>query len=79
MKRWSNRPRDLPGVKTLNSQDPERSCGIGFISAHLDRRRGDAGRMSRPRITLNTYTTLGEIDTIDEVMEKIIKRESLPA
>ena len=35
--------------------------------------------MSRPRITLNTYTTPGEIDTFAEVMEKIIKRGSLPA
>jgi selenocysteine lyase/cysteine desulfurase len=31
-KRWSNRLRDLPGVKILNSEDPEMSCAIGFIS-----------------------------------------------
>ena len=31
-KRWSNRLRELPGVKILNSEDPEQSCGIGFIS-----------------------------------------------
>ena len=31
-KRWSNRLRDLPGVKILNSEDPEQSCAIGFIS-----------------------------------------------
>ena len=24
--------RQLPGVKILNSDDPEQSCGIGFIS-----------------------------------------------
>ena len=29
-KRWSNRLRDLPGVKILNSEDPEQSCAIGF-------------------------------------------------
>ena len=31
-KRWANRLRDLPGVKILNSEDPEQSCAIGFIS-----------------------------------------------
>ncbi len=31
-KRWSNPLRELPGVRILNSEDPEQSCGIGFIS-----------------------------------------------
>ncbi|HEY3936005.1 MAG TPA: aminotransferase class V-fold PLP-dependent enzyme [Bryobacteraceae bacterium] len=31
-RRWSNKLRQLPGVKILNSEDPEQSCGIGFIS-----------------------------------------------
>ncbi len=31
-KRWSNELRNLPGVKILNSEDPEQSCAIGFIS-----------------------------------------------
>ena len=31
-RRWSNSLRQLPGVKILNSEDPEQSCGIGFIS-----------------------------------------------
>jgi isopenicillin-N epimerase len=30
--RWSTQLRQLPGVKILNSEDPEQSCGIGFIS-----------------------------------------------
>jgi isopenicillin-N epimerase len=30
--RWSNPLRQLPGVKILNSEDPEQSCAIGFIS-----------------------------------------------
>lgn len=30
-KRWSNQLRQLPGVKILNSEDPEQSCAIGFI------------------------------------------------
>src|SRR5215831_5475915 len=31
-RRWSNRLRNLPGVKILNSEDPEQSCAIGFLS-----------------------------------------------
>ncbi|MBL8237478.1 MAG: aminotransferase class V-fold PLP-dependent enzyme [Bryobacterales bacterium] len=31
-KRWSNELRQLPGVRILNSEDPEQSCAIGFIS-----------------------------------------------
>jgi isopenicillin-N epimerase len=31
-KRWSSQLRELPGVKILNSEDPEQSCAIGFIS-----------------------------------------------
>ncbi|HEY3937077.1 MAG TPA: aminotransferase class V-fold PLP-dependent enzyme [Bryobacteraceae bacterium] len=31
-RRWSDPLRTLPGVKILNSDDPEQSCGIGFIS-----------------------------------------------
>jgi len=31
-KRWANQLRDLPGVKILNSEDPEQCCGIGFLS-----------------------------------------------
>ena len=31
-KRWSAQLRELPGVKILNSEDPEQSCAIGFIS-----------------------------------------------
>ncbi len=30
--RWSDPLRQLAGVKILNSDDPEQSCGIGFIS-----------------------------------------------
>jgi isopenicillin-N epimerase len=31
-KRWSTQLSQLPGVKILNSEDPEQSCAIGFIS-----------------------------------------------
>jgi selenocysteine lyase/cysteine desulfurase len=95
-KRWSNRLRELPGVKILNSEDPEQSCGIGFISldgfdagklaAHLwERYRiwttavDTPGEYSGLRITPNVYTTLEEIDTFSEAMDKIIKAGALPA
>ncbi|HME06751.1 MAG TPA: aminotransferase class V-fold PLP-dependent enzyme [Bryobacteraceae bacterium] len=95
-KRWSNRLRELPGVKILNSEDPEQSCAIGFISvdgfdAHKlatylwEKERiwtvaiDTPGEYQGLRITPNVYTTLEEVDTFTEVMEKIIRRGSLPA
>lgn len=95
-RRWSNRLRTLPGVHILNSDDPEQSCAIGFISIdgfdapalakHLwDKHRIWTVAVSTPgeyqglRITPNVYTTLEEIDTFTEVMEKLIKRGSIPA
>jgi len=94
-KRWSNRLRDLPGVKILNSEDPEQSCAIGFISvAGIDAHKlatylwekqriwtvaiDTPGEYQGLRITPNVYTTLEEVDTFSEVMEKIIRRGSLP-
>ncbi len=95
-KRWSNRLRELPGVKILNSEDPQQSCAIGFISidgfnasklaAYLwEKERiwtvaiDTPGEYQGLRITPNVYTTLEEVDTFTEVMEKIIRRGSLPA
>jgi selenocysteine lyase/cysteine desulfurase len=95
-KRWSNRLRDLPGVKILNSEDPEQSCAIGFISIDgFDPGKLSAylwskyriwtvaivtpGEYQGLRITPNVYTTLEEIDTFSNVMEKIIKNGSIPA
>lgn len=95
-KRWSNRLRTLPGVKILNSDDPEQSCGIGFVSVQ----GFDSGKLSKYlwekeriwtvaivtpgeyeglRITPNVYTTLEEIDTFADVMEKVIRNGSIPA
>lgn len=93
-KRWSNQLRQLPGVKILNSEDPEQSCAIGFIQVegfksgelakHLwDKYRiwtvgvGLKGEYDGLRITPNVYTTLEEVDTFTEVMEKIIRKKAL--
>lgn len=95
-KRWSNRLRELPGVRILNSEDPAQSCAIGFISIagfdsqklarHLwDRHRiwtvaiVTKGEYEGLRITPNVYTTLEEVDTFAEVMEKLIRSGSIPA
>ena len=93
-KRWSNRLRDLPGVKLLTSDDPEQSCGIGLISVEgfnvtelsghlLEKHRifttaiNHKDEYSGLRITPNVYTTLEEIDTFANVMEKIVKAKKL--
>ena len=95
-RRWSNRLRELPGVKILNSEDPEQSCGIGFISidgfdapklAHYlwEKQRiwtvaiVTPGEYQGLRITPNVYSTLEEIDTFTDVMEKVIRGGSIPS
>jgi selenocysteine lyase/cysteine desulfurase len=95
-KRWSSRLGSLPGVKILNSEDPEQSCAIGFISvdgfeapklsAHLWEKYRiwttavvTEGEYQGLRITPNVYTTLEEIDTFTEAMEKVIRAGKLPA
>jgi isopenicillin-N epimerase len=95
-KRWSNRLRDLPGVKILNSEDPEQSCAIGFISIDgIDAPKLSAylwskyriwtvaivtpGEYQGLRITPNVYTTMEEIDTFADVMEKVIRKGSIPS
>lgn len=92
--RWSRRLAALPGVKILNSEDPEQSCAIGFVSVdgfeapklseHLMSKYRiftvpivTPGEYQGLRITPNVYTTLEEIDTFADVMEKIIKKGSL--
>jgi isopenicillin-N epimerase len=95
-KRWSTRLQSLPGVRILNSEDPEQSCAIGFISvdgfnapklsAHLWEKYRiwttavvTPGEYQGLRITPNVYTTLEEIDTFSEAMEKVIRAGKLPA
>jgi selenocysteine lyase/cysteine desulfurase len=95
-KRWSNRLRELPGVKILNSEDPEQSCAIGFISvdgfeagklqAYLWSKYRiwtvaivTPGEYQGLRVTPNVYTTMEEIDTFANVMEKVIKNGSIPS
>ena len=82
----------MPGVKILNSDDPEQSCGIGFISvdgieaaklvglsldastASGQARGSTPGEYQGLRITPNVYTTLEEIDTFAESVEKLVRK-----
>ena len=60
-KRWSNRLRDLPGVKILNSEDPEQSCAIGFLSIDgFDAPKLAAYLWSKHRIWTVAIVTPGE-------------------
>lgn len=94
--RWTERLRELKGVKILNSDDPRQACAIGFISVDgidaaqlagylFSKHRiytttvDTPGEYSGLRITPNVYTTLEEIDTFANVMEKVIRRGSIPS
>src|SRR3954470_24510227 len=60
-KRWSNRLRDLPGVKILNSEDPEQSCAIGFVSVDgLNPAKLNEYLWSKYRIWTTVIDTPGE-------------------
>jgi selenocysteine lyase/cysteine desulfurase len=60
-KRWSDRLRTIPGVKILNSEDPEQSCAIGFVSIDgLDPNQLSAHLMNKHRIWSVSVVTPGE-------------------
>ncbi len=86
--RWAKRLEGQKGVKILTSFDPRQSCGLatfsidgvdpGLLAGHLyDKHRiistGIAHEEFRGlRVTPNVYTTLEEIDTFAEAVEKVI-------
>jgi isopenicillin-N epimerase len=60
-KRWSDRLRTLPGVEILNSEDPEQSCAIGFLSIKgFDAPKLAAYLWSKHRIWTVAIVTPGE-------------------
>jgi selenocysteine lyase/cysteine desulfurase len=64
-RRWSNVLRELPGVKILNSEDPEQSCAIGFISvqgAGLDCGKLQEYLWNKQRIWTVAIRTPGEYE-----------------
>jgi selenocysteine lyase/cysteine desulfurase len=87
--RWAHRLLTLPGVRVLTSLDPAQSCGLGLVSVagaepgklvtHLwDKYRIIVTPIVHEefnglRVTPNVYTTLEEIDTFCDAMEKVIR------
>jgi isopenicillin-N epimerase len=87
--RWAHRLQKNPKCKTLHSEDPAQSCGIGFLSFNgADSARIRETLLSKYaivtanvaheeytglRITPNIYTTVREIDFFADTVEKELK------
>jgi selenocysteine lyase/cysteine desulfurase len=87
--RWANRLAQNPKCRMLHSQDPEQSCGIGFLSFNgVDASKVRDALWSKYniltaymgheeytglRITPHIYSTLRDIDFFSEAVEKEIK------
>jgi selenocysteine lyase/cysteine desulfurase len=92
--RWAKRLEGRKGVKILTPFDPQQSCGLANISVEgMDMVKLSEHLMNKYRIittpiiheefqglrvTPNVYTTLREIDTFAEAMERVIEK-GLPA
>ena len=87
--RWANRLAQNPKCRMLHSQDPEQSCGIGFLAFNgVDAQKMRETLWSKYsiltaymgheeytglRITPHIYSTLRDIDFFSEAVEKEIK------
>ncbi|HEX8088164.1 MAG TPA: aminotransferase class V-fold PLP-dependent enzyme [Blastocatellia bacterium] len=87
--RWARRLESNKGVKVLTPYDPQQSCGLalfniegvdpGKLAAHLwERYRIIVTPITHQefrgvRVTPNVYTTLNEIDTFCDAVEKVIR------
>jgi selenocysteine lyase/cysteine desulfurase len=87
--RWAHRLAKNPKCKTLHSEDPAQSCGIGFLAFN----GADPAKIRETllakysivtayvpheeytglRITPNIYTTVREIDYFADTVEKELK------
>jgi len=64
-RRWSDRVRDLPGVRVLNSDDPRESCGIGAVSLEGVDANALTGHLERKyRIHVRPRVVEGELNCI---------------
>jgi len=88
--RWAKRLDTGKGVKVLTPYDPRQSCGLATVSidgidpvqlaGHLfDKYRIISTAIVHEefrglRVTPNVYTTLEEIDTFCEAVEKVIQK-----
>jgi selenocysteine lyase/cysteine desulfurase len=87
--RWESRLAHLPPVRLLTARDPAQSCGLalfrveGMSSEAIAHRLWEKHRVvvvpiihpefEGIRVTPNIYTTLEEIDTFCEAVEKIVR------
>jgi selenocysteine lyase/cysteine desulfurase len=87
--RWAHRVQKNPKCKTLHSEDPAQSCGIGFLSFNgIDGAKFRETLISKYaivtayvaneeyaglRVTPNIYTTVREIDFFADTVEKEVK------
>jgi selenocysteine lyase/cysteine desulfurase len=64
-RRWSDRVRDLPGVRVLNADDPRQSCGIGAMSVEgIDANALTNNLERKYRIHVRPRFVEGELDCI---------------
>ena len=64
-RRWSDRVRDLPGIRVLNSDDPRQSCGIGAMSVEgIDANALTDNLERKYRIHVRPRFVEGELDCI---------------
>lgn len=87
--RWARRLEGQKGIHVFTSFDPTQSCGLGLVgiegvdSAKLADYLWDKYRIivvaivheefQGIRVTPNVYTTLGEVDTFCDAMERVIR------
>jgi isopenicillin-N epimerase len=88
--RWAKRLHEQKGVRLLTSFDPRQSCGLANVSiAGVDHAKLAAHLFNQYRIivtvikhaefeglrvTPNVYTTLREVDTFSEAVERVIQK-----
>ncbi|HEY6219103.1 MAG TPA: aminotransferase class V-fold PLP-dependent enzyme [Gemmatimonadaceae bacterium] len=86
--RWATRVEKLPGVKILNSREPNQAWGLYNVSVGMDPSKAYDFLWSKYRIitasikrtdyqglrvTPNVYTTLDEVDTFAGAIEQLLK------
>jgi selenocysteine lyase/cysteine desulfurase len=87
--RWAHRLKENPKCKTLHSEDPAQSCGIGFLAFNgVDPTKIHDALWSKYniltamvgseeysglRVTPHVYSTLRDVDYFAEMVEKEVK------
>jgi len=92
--RWATRVEKLPGVKILNSREPDQAWGLYNVSTGVDPAKAYDFLWSKYRIitasikrsdyqglrvTPNVYTTLEEIDTFASAIGELVRNNASPS